>query len=537
MHSFAALKQQLPVLLVVVPLVGMATVALARLAGNRAAERTLQSNLLLGFALAVLLFLCFDVSAPRATLSAAVSYQSLSRIRLPSGTAMTFGVDGVVLIPLVALFAFVPALMSGLFPPDNRRPLPATSFLAWIATTALALVAGDLMTLAVAVLLSTSCSWWFASASPLRNLPGHPRWLRMNLLSAFLIVGGLLGLRTSVVHFLFAERSPEVTFSFPDILRALEVTSAVDAEHTLQFEAAIGWWLAMIMWGCLIRFPLVPLAAGAAQLLRSDNEPARLFLWLNGPLIGLPILWRSLQIAPDTGIAVLTGLTLLCSLLVLWFGLAACGANDPAARRGAILMQAAALLGVGATSVGEIAAAGTLMLTLAVALDSGIRSLPKSPEILRRTASGIRIAAAGLIVWGVIPSEGFGLTLLLAGVGLTLGIAAQARSAPTSGRWLDRRSTLPTAPPTGSRSPTERPVFPKPAAVSAEELDAPLGFQRFTLVLLLIPLAALFWPQLIWSRVKNDVRHLEIARVRQESSNGRTAPPDARIADAPKGAQ
>lgn len=537
MDQIAALKIQLPVLLVVVPLVGIATVATARLAGDLAAERTLQSNLLLAFALGVLLLACFDVSARRASLSAAESFQCLSRIRLPSGTRLTFGVDGVVLIPLMALVTFFPALMCGLASPGTARSFPVTPFLAWIAATALALVAADLMTLAVAILLSTACSWWFVSASPLRNLPGHPRWLRLNLLSAFLIVGGLLGLRTSVVHFLFSDRSPEVTFSFPDILRALEVTSGVDAEHALQFEAAISWWLAMIVWGGLIRFPMIPLSGGPAQILRGDREPARLFLWLNGPLLGLPVLWRSLQISPDVGAAVLAGLTLGCSLLVFWFGLATCGAADPSARRGAILMQSAALLAVGATSVGEIAAAGTLMLTLAVPVESAVRSLANSPQFLRRAAAGIRIAAGGVILWGLIPSQGFGLTLLLPGVGLALGITAEARTYLAAARQPDSRSITSSTPPPQSHSPAERPVFSNPAAVPTDVSETPDGFRRFALALLLIPLLALVWPQGIWNRVKNDVRHLEIVRRVPESSHRPPVRRKTRLAAMPKGAR
>lgn len=419
LDSFIA---HLPVLLLLAPLIGLATVTVSGWSSPQAAARTWHSNIWLSVALGLLLAAMFQTGGASPSEDVSPRYRFHGQLRgaadAPSAETTaasapirgwSFGIDGLSLAPLLIVLLLLPVLAAGW----DQRPAaierPRRLLLAWQIGALAAILAADAWSLAAALVgsalaLRLTLARDDSSSSSRGDIDRFFSW---HLLGTVLIVGGLLGIRVAAVQYLVPVDPRLDPASFRDLSWQFAQLPQSRPEALLAFHQAAHVWIGLVVCGALLRCGTIPIFGGAARVVADRGGTTGILLWLDGPVVSLALVWRVLSLFPVRGYAVLEPFGIGFALIVAWCGVALLSRpSRPGLDAGLRWMQSAALLGLGLCTANPTAHFGCLLFALAVPLALGLRD--DSGRGFARVAALAEAIAGFVILWGVLSGRGAG---------------------------------------------------------------------------------------------------------------------------------
>ena len=361
-------------LLVLLPLIGAALVrTLGRLSPEGACASAM-TNVWASAALALLMVINFSVAADARGsdwqmvssvqwLKGPTTDDAASRDR---GVRIQLGIDGLGL-PVVALIVAVTLAAVSTVRVDEPRLLERLSGLLLVEAALIAVVTAiDAVWLSFANLLATASVFWLV------NLSGGPqcrlaarKFLRMQLVSAVLLMAGVIGLGVS--HWWMSigrDGAGTLTFALPVIVKTLpKLAFATQAAH--DFWMMHSHWLFLgVLGGAVLRVPLPPFHHWWLDVADAADRRTTALLTVGWLPVGMLLILRLVLPTFSASVHELDDRLLVwCGCGSLWIALSSL-AMTSVSRRWAAFVLVGSIAACGGLWVGTTAtASGALLLT------------------------------------------------------------------------------------------------------------------------------------------------------------------------------
>ena len=321
MNVLLALLQQLPMLLMVVPLCGLISLCLARWWGGTLIRKSFLINGVLSVACALLMVMNFSNGPHRSGLSSAESFQQVNLLLtdVEAKAGYRFGVDGCSLWPVVLAAAF-PLFVGWENSASRSQRILSTQNLSpsleWKNATGLLALQFCILVFLLSLdrrvqmtilpLIAVAVHFLLAVSVSTTTRLSLGRRLRQMLLSDFLIVAGYLCATTPLLRYSKMANHPTEYF---DLIRILSVLEELRYEDTTAYHRLIKSMapsLCMMLFGTLLRFGTFPFTTESRKVWRETSPLIRSVFWLYGPVVGLAVIFRELQLFPDIGFRLFT---------------------------------------------------------------------------------------------------------------------------------------------------------------------------------------------------------------------------------------
>jgi|GEM_PF-1606079 len=529
MNAFTSILNQMPMLLICVPLCGLFSLGMSRWWGERFIQRTLLLNGALSMLCTLLMVTNFSHDPQRTRLNAAESFQSINVLVLQQSetSGYRFGVDGCsfLLIVCAAALPFLIGLekyiLSDQQPLATRPVSPPTSL-----SRAMGLLVFQLLMycflltidrrvqMVTLLFIPLSVHFLLATLVSPQHRQGLSRRMRQLLLSDFLIVAGILSTLTPLMRYTALENDPAELFDIPRILAAIELAKFEDLTGHDRLMRSISPALSVMIVGCVMRFGSFPFTKDSRKMW-SDTAPiTRLIFWCYGPVLGTAVILRECQLFPFVAYRMFSILSYAWCVGLLWLAITSRIRSDkPDDSQSFLFLSTMLILTLGGSNKTSIAAAMLLLMT--IGLKSAIPQQTKSSRfssvwLCQWTASVFLVSGLILGLVGTWQSTGPGSREV--GAALIVGIAIllmksqhkvcddRGRNSVSSHRLLAQNFVR------VPRRNHELPVWE--IGEHPTTLEPQSGFLK-TSVVLVVAVLILLMPQVIWTHIRWDLQKLE----------------------------
>ncbi|MBD3672804.1 MAG: hypothetical protein HUJ26_04695 [Planctomycetaceae bacterium] len=533
MSVLISLFQQLPMLLMAVPLCGITSVCLATRWGDRLIRRSFLVNGVLSLVCVLLMVLFFTQGPKRTGLSSSESFQQVNLLLtdVEAKAGYRFGVDGCTLwlVVLTAAFPLAAGWENSLSrdrsninsqrvsPPLNGKitiGLLGLQFgvLAFLLSLDRRVQIVMLLLLAFVVhyLLAVTVS------APCRRL--LIRRLRQMLLSDFLIIAGFLCATTPLLRHTNIGNDPAELFDVIRMLAEIEERRFEDITSYERLMQSRTPSMCVMLLGCVLRFGTFPYTTESRKIWRETSPLVRGVWMLYGPVIGLSVIWRELQLFPEFGFQLFAVISYFGVVGLVWLSIQSLLQPSPDDDSLSMVFYSTLLVMVSGGSNTTSLAGALLILTALV----GRAVWPHSQDTPQDSFVGLigwatrflLTAGSTLAVLGLWQSSGRGARELglafFTGLSLVLMATRLREGKPETSRTLHLVS-VPSA--IGRSTSGEQPVWNlSPVSVPEAERSARVR----TIAAIVLTLLLLLMPQWIWQQVRWDFQKLEFP----QSANG-----------------
>jgi len=526
MTGWTPFVNQLPLLLICIPICGVATISLISLIGREHLRRTLLLNGMLTFGCALAILFQFQSGSERTRLSPADSFQSAVEISRPgSASGLRFGVDGCSLLlilftsalPLFVVFVWKPPESTVTAPPQMSDITCGRAVLLLLLQTLLLIFLTALdRRVQLVTLLSSTCVLFvvLSISSPTGRRIRLNRRQQQFLLSDFLIAGGILASLTPLVRLSGIGNSTAVLFDVRRLLAVVELLRDEELTQYVRLMSAVTPALALMLAGCSIRFGMFPFSRAARTMWEATAPWQRLLIWAHGPLLGTAVVLRELQVFPVAAYQVAAWFKILW-LPGLFLSAVVARLSAGSRREAAMVVYFSSLLFFSLTGPNTVSLAGAFLLLAAVGLRLTIA--PDSSDqssAIRHVRSVSRFLMSAGVICALI-GDWQGLGAASRGLGLSLATGLSLLILGNGGQRHSRRagrtaaSLLSTASHTPAAGSGEQPVWdvPPPPASASSPVHRHSTLRSAGLVLAACLLLLL--PNFLWQRIRWDLQKIE----------------------------